>query len=77
MGTPAYMSPEQATAGEVSEGTDVWSLDYELIDSTCDYGYWEPEEECVTDEDGMTTCTWSVKTTPDKEPSTMSSAIWK
>lgn len=39
--------------------TDTWSFDYELVDSTCDFGFYEPSEECVTGEDGLTTCTWT------------------
>ena len=35
--------------------TDTWSLDYELIESTCE-DYYEPTEECLEQDDGSWLC---------------------
>lgn len=48
------------TTPDGSECTDEWSLDYELVTTTCDY-YEEVEprsEDCQLQEDGTTLCTW-------------------
>jgi len=38
--------------------TDTYSLDYELIESDCAPDQYYPEEDCTTQGDGTTLCTW-------------------
>ena len=53
-----------------SECSDRWSLEYELIASTCDYEVRAVQRGLRVQEDGTTLCTWNEELPPATRPST-------